>query len=109
GDLAARDLEDGRQAGEDGLAIDEDGAGATVAFVASLLGAGQAENVPERLQERVVHRDAGLVPVAVDVELDDRVHGRNRRGDERDERARGPCGRVGPSWPGSRAGPTGAP
>src|SRR5690606_40198242 len=49
GDLAAHGLEDGREAGEDGLAVDEDGAGAAVALVASLLGAGQAEDVPERL------------------------------------------------------------
>src|SRR5690606_1970868 len=51
GDIPALGLPDGGQAGEYGLSVEEDGAGATVALVATLFGAGQAEDIAKRLEQ----------------------------------------------------------
>src|SRR5690606_14559323 len=74
-DAPALGLPDRGDAGEDGLVIEEDGAGAAVALVAPLLRAGQAEDVAERLEQGVVHGDADAMTVPVDFEFGDRVHG----------------------------------
>src|SRR5438477_9488394 len=57
-----------RDARQDGQAVHDDGAGAAVPLVAALLGAGQTEAVPQRLEEGGVGGDRALPPVSVDLQ-----------------------------------------
>nr|GFD52666.1 hypothetical protein [Tanacetum cinerariifolium] len=52
GDRAAVILHREREAGEDALAIDEDGAGAAGTLVASLLGARQMQRFAQQIEQR---------------------------------------------------------
>jgi hypothetical protein len=65
---SARDCE--RHAGIDGLAIEENGAGAARAFVAHALRAGEPERLAERVEERSMRRDVDADPIAVHLERD---------------------------------------
>ena len=65
-----------RQAGEDAPAVDEDGAGAALAVVAALLGAGQAEMLAQRVEQRRADVERQAVLLAVDPQGDG--HGRPR-------------------------------
>ena len=65
------------QAGGDGAAVDEDGAGAAFALAAAELGAGQADVVAQHLQGARFDADAGAPFDAVQGEAD-LMHGRPR-------------------------------
>ncbi len=65
GDLAALDLGGERQTGEHALAVDMAGAGAALALVAALLGAGQRQMLTQRVPEQCDARlDIELVSLA---------------------------------------------
>jgi hypothetical protein len=61
-------------AGEHRLAIKEDGAGTTVALVAPLFRAREAEGVTQRLEQREMRGNPGATAVAVYVQLENGVH-----------------------------------
>ena len=64
-------LHDGeREAGIDAPAVDQHRAGAALAVVAALLGAGEVEMLAQRVEQRRPGRDAQLVIDAVDVKGD---------------------------------------
>src|SRR3954467_13481614 len=77
-----------REAGVDALAVDENGAGAALAAVASLLGSGQVEALTQEIEQR----DARIVedevaPRTVHGEADGVVHTRLRSGIDMSDRA----------------------
>src|SRR5581483_3551221 len=78
GDAAsgAGDAED--EAGEHGHAVEQHGAGAALAQLAAVLGAGQAEALAQHLEQSVVRGDGDLDGVAVHLEGEDRSGGRHR-------------------------------
>jgi hypothetical protein len=69
GDRAAFDLCRKGEAGENTLAIDMDGAGAALALVASLLRAGEAQMLAQRIEERDARLDFDFMSLAIDFKL----------------------------------------
>ena len=67
-DLAAVVHHGQRQAGIDALAIDQHGAGAALAAVAALLGAGQVQHFAQRIEQGDARLDIELVLGAVDAQ-----------------------------------------
>ena len=65
-DLAAVGLDGEHRARLGALAVDVDGAGAAVARVAADVGAGQAEDVAQEVDEQEPRLDVGLARLAVD-------------------------------------------
>ena len=61
-----------RETGQDALTVDDDGAGAARALIASLLRAGQTEHIAKRVQQGQTRVDLELVGRVVDAE--NRVH-----------------------------------
>src|SRR5262249_49402701 len=78
-----------RDAGEHRLPVDHHGARATVALVAALLGAGEAEAVARGFGQRVVRGDGALAEIAVALEAAQR--GRSGLHRFSFERARAGC------------------
>jgi hypothetical protein len=70
GDGAAVSLSGKRQAGQHALAVDMHGAGAALALVATLLGAGQVETITQGVEQRHTRLDLKVVVMSVDVEMD---------------------------------------
>ena len=70
GDLGAVLHDDQRQAGIDAPAVDQDRAGAALALIAALLGAGQIETVAQRVEQGRPGRDGQRTFLAVDVKRD---------------------------------------
>ena len=64
-----------RQAGIDPPAVDEDRAGAALAVVAALLGAGQAQVLAQRVEQRRARIDLQAVLLAIDRQRHLGVHG----------------------------------
>ena len=69
-DLALAQRGDRHQAGEDRLAVDQDGAGAALAEAAAELGAVERQLVAQHVEQRRVGIDVDLVRLAVDGEGD---------------------------------------
>src|SRR5712692_7826148 len=61
-------LDGQRQAGQDGLTVDQDSARATLAELTTVLGAGQVEVFAQDFEQRLVDGDKKRVLFAVDVE-----------------------------------------
>ena len=61
---------DGRDAGRDAFAVQQDGAGATLAFAAAVLGAGQFQLFAQDLQQRPLRIRGDGSGLAVDRESD---------------------------------------
>ena len=69
-DRAAFDLRSQRQTGKHTLAVDMNGAGATLALIAAFLGAGEVEMIAQRIEKRHARFDGeGMCP-AIDFEID---------------------------------------
>jgi hypothetical protein len=65
-DVVSLGFEGGKDAGVDGLAIDEDGADAALGFVAADFGAGEAQVVAEHFGQEAGLGDVQFYRVAVD-------------------------------------------
>src|SRR5262249_49631009 len=74
-DLAALALDRQGEAGQDGLTVDEHRAGAALAELAAVLGAGELEVLAQYLEERLVDGDVHLALLTVDHERHQRFHG----------------------------------
>ena len=70
GDAAALGLDAQHQARGHDAAVQDDGAGAAIAVVAALLGAGQAENVAQALEQALPRLAQKFLRLAVDRGLD---------------------------------------
>ena len=68
GHFAALTVDGQQEAGVHRAPVDEDGAGATVAHLTHFLGAGEAQIVAERVQERAAGFDGHRVLCPVDLE-----------------------------------------
>ena len=99
--LALADRVGERDAGEDGHAVELDGAGAAVTLAAGDLRPRQAEVVPEHVRERAPDRRVDLVGVAVDRQLRQPT---SPPGRSRDAAAGTRCGRSAPRSFSSRLG-----
>src|SRR5262249_38648410 len=74
-DPAPLDLDRQHEAGENGLAVDEHGAGAALPELAPVLGAGEPEVLAKYLQEGLVDRRERLAGLVVDGQGDTDPHG----------------------------------
>ena len=79
-DAAALALHGQRQAGEHGLPVDEDRAGAALAELAAVLGAGEVEILAEHLEERLVGGGDQVPRLAVDGEGQECLRDASREG-----------------------------
>ena len=70
GDLLALDARGERQARQHAAAVDQHRAGAALAMVAALLGAGQADVLAQRVEQRGPHVERQLMALAVDAHRD---------------------------------------
>ena len=76
-DVGAVKADRQRQAGIDAPAVDQHGAGAALAAVAALLGAGEVEPLAQQVEQGDARIDLQLVAVSVDGEGDGKAgHGR---------------------------------
>src|SRR5262249_52885486 len=66
GDLLALSRADGKRAGTDRLAVDVDGAGAALRDAAAILGAGQADLLADRPQQRGIRLHVDIMCLSVD-------------------------------------------
>jgi len=73
-DAAPGDAVRQRAAGQSGLVVDQHGAGAAFAAVATLLGAGEAQAVAQVVEQQCVFRDGFLAPAPVDPETQYPLH-----------------------------------
>ena len=98
----------GDQAGQHGDAVEVDGAGAALALGAALLGAGEADLVPQPVEQRHARRaPAAVTAVPLTVQLDRRgVVVGDRTPPARDRRRRGPPRKTGRAGQRSRSRPS---
>ena len=73
-DLAPLALDRKHQAGEHGLAVDQDRARPALAELAAVLGAGEVQLLAEHLEQRLVRRREDVALLTVDLEGQERGH-----------------------------------